>query len=415
MKKYSLSAAILLGFIIVPMVVFARVDTQGKDTGGNTLEIDELNKQIEAKREKVKQLEKSIEEYKKRIQQKQTEAASLHNQMAILNNHITRVELDVEATQEKVETIALEIESLELAIEEKESAIQKQKGILAEFIRTLHQKSGVNLIEVMAAYEDFSEFYDQVQYLQTIEEQIADGTRTLKVAKADIEEKKQANEDRREAYVELQKKLEDKKHDLNEQIFVKEDLLHETESSERTYQTLVSNLRKQYQQIEQEIVAIEQQVRATLEEQDKFDGIVFDGKLSWPTPSRYITAYFHDPDYPYRNVFEHNAIDIRAGQGTPIRAANSGYVGRAKRCSSASCYSYVMIIHSGGISTVYGHLSQIAVNADQFVTRGDIIGYSGGTPGTVGAGPFVTGPHLHFEVRQNGIPVNPLSYLVQDY
>ena len=138
-------------------------------------------------------------------------------------------------------------------------------------------------------------------------------------------------------------------------------------------------------------------------------------KLSWPVPSRYITARFRDPTYPYRNVFEHNAIDIRAAHGTALRAASDGYVARARRCSTWRCYSYTMLIHANGISTVYGHMSKIVVAQDQFVKRGQIIGYSGGTPRTPGAGPFVTGAHLHFAVRKNGIPVNPISYLVKDW
>ncbi len=157
---------------------------------------------------------------------------------------------------------------------------------------------------------------------------------------------------------------------------------------------------------------MERQLRKKLEAKDALpEG--GDLTFSWPVPSKFITAYFHDPDYPYRHVFEHAAVDIRAAQGTPVRAAASGFVGRARRCSSHLCYSYVLIVHQNKISTVYGHLSAISVNEGDFVAKGDTIGYSGGTPKTVGAGPFVTGAHLHFETRVNGIPVDPLNYLTR--
>ncbi|OIO20253.1 MAG: hypothetical protein CO029_04895 [Candidatus Magasanikbacteria bacterium CG_4_9_14_0_2_um_filter_41_10] len=403
----------ILALITLPVFVYTQID----GTGGNKQEIDELNQQIAAKKDKVKQLEASIEAYKKKIENTRLESSSLANQMAILDNHIVQVELDIEATEQKLETLDLEVQALKLSISDKEKTITRQREIITEFIRTLHQQGDKGMLEVLASYNNFSDFYNKMEYARSIEEDLGKNARALRIAKEELEEKKSATEERKKAYDALKEELDNQKSDLDGQSLAKQTLLAQTQSSELKYQTLVTNLKSQYQEIESDITSIEQKVRAKLESQDKISGseIQFDGQLSWPTPSRYVTAYFHDPAYPYRYVFEHNAIDIRASYGTPIHAAASGYIARARTCQTASCYAYIMIVHSGGLSTVYGHMSQILVNADQFVTRGDIIGYSGGTPGTVGAGPFVTGPHLHLEVRKDGIPINPLSYLVVDY
>src|SRR3989339_696480 len=135
-----------------------------------------------------------------------------------------------------------------------------------------------------------------------------------------------------------------------------------------------------------------------------------DNGMIWPVPRNTITSYFHDPDYPFRNIFEHPAIDIRAGQGTVLKAAASGYVARVKEGVGGS-YGYIMLIHGDGLSTVYGHVSKIYVEEDEYIVQGQTIGLTGGLPGTPGSGALTTGPHLHFEVRLNGIPVNPLNYL----
>lgn len=414
-KKLVIILVIITAGLLVQPIFVASQTSSGDAV--NT-EIEELNRKIAEKRKKVQQLEESISQVKKDINKKRLEATSLKNQIAILDNRTTQIELDVEATKEKLDTLNLEIEALELKIEEKEKTIQKQQEMISELIRTLHYEGDKGYLEVLAAYDNFSEFYNKVQYLQVIEEDMGRSAKSLRLAKVDLEEKKGQTEERKTSYEDLKKELDQKKKDYEEQIFAKEDLLTQTWSSERTFQTLLNNLRKQYQEIETEISNVEKEVRARLEAQDRLENTQdsgYGGLFSWPTQSRYITARFHDPDYPYRHVFEHNAIDIRAAQGTPIKAASSGYVGRARKCSSSRCYAYVMLIHSNGLSTVYGHLSKITVSEDAFVTRGDIIGYSGGTPGTIGAGPFVTGPHLHFEVRKNGIPVNPLNYLVKDW
>jgi murein DD-endopeptidase MepM/ murein hydrolase activator NlpD len=98
----------------------------------------------------------------------------------------------------------------------------------------------------------------------------------------------------------------------------------------------------------------------------------------------------------------HEGIDIAAGSGTPIRAAAAGRVVYAGWMSGYG--NLVAIDHGGGVSTAYGHQSSIAVGNGQVVSQGQTIGY-------VGCTGHCFGPHLHFEVRINGSPVDPLGYL----
>src|SRR3954454_14299889 len=98
----------------------------------------------------------------------------------------------------------------------------------------------------------------------------------------------------------------------------------------------------------------------------------------------------------------HPGIDLGAPYGSAIQAAASGTV---VWCGWMSGYgNLVMIDHGGGIATAYGHQSRIAVGCNQQVSQGQVIGYVGSTG-------YSTGPHLHFEVRLNGTPVDPLGYL----
>jgi murein DD-endopeptidase MepM/ murein hydrolase activator NlpD len=261
---------------------------------------------------------------------------------------------------------------------------------------------------VLLANDKFSDFFNELNSVEDLEHRL----------KGSLDEVKQLREDLKDVQGELERKKTDLddatanlvnvKEDLTGQMEYKTDLLDITKDNEIKYQELLEAVKSEQGSVNSELSQIETNLRSKLESDNQ---LTDDTKvLSWPVnPTNGITATFHDPSYIFRRLFEHPAIDIRAKQGTPVKAAASGYVGRAK--DAGMVYSYIMIIHAGGISTVYGHISQINVQEDAYVTRGQIIGLSGGMPGTPGAGQLTTGSHLHFEVRKDGIPVNPLNYL----
>lgn len=136
-------------------------------------------------------------------------------------------------------------------------------------------------------------------------------------------------------------------------------------------------------------------------------------KFLWPVSSRQISLRFHDEKYPFAKYISMSGVHINAEQGSPVSASSGGVVTKVK--NNPLGYSYIQLTHDGGYSTVYGSLSAIMVEQDDRISQGDLIGYSGGTPGTFGAGRLSTGPGLHFEVRLHNKPLDPMEFEYVQY
>lgn len=165
------------------------------------------------------------------------------------------------------------------------------------------------------------------------------------------------------------------------------------------------DLQNEYDQLESESRSIEAQIRAYQAARRGSGQAVspFRGSLLMPISGGRVGSGFGQRFHPILHRMRmHTGVDIGAASGTPIKAAAPGVVISANyRGGYGNC---VVIDHGGGLSTLYGHCSRLYVRAGQSITRGQVIA-------AVGSTGLSTGPHLHFETRINGKPVNPLGRL----
>ncbi|HOZ37059.1 MAG TPA: peptidoglycan DD-metalloendopeptidase family protein [bacterium] len=371
---------------------------------------EELSVEIKNKQEEIDALREKISAYEKSLNTERSKSNNLKNQIYILETQIEKKEAEIQLNQEEIEETELNIKNTQAKIKETNAEIIDKQNKVSKFLRSLYQLDQKTDIEIVVMNESLADFFNQTQTIEKLQTEINDMLISLKKAKAELEQDKIDLEGKNTLLNDLKTKLEGRKANLEDQTDSKQLILQQTRSSEARYQSLINELKQEQNKINADIVFLEKAMRQKLDSSGTKLQDLGDVIFVWPVPSRTITASFHDPDYPFRNVYEHPAIDVRASQGTAVRAAASGYIARVQN-GGAKGYSYVMIIHNDGFSTVYGHLSAIYVGTDQFVNQGDVIGLSGGMPGTPGAGRMTTGPHLHFEVRLNGIPVNPEDYL----
>ncbi|MBI5134635.1 peptidoglycan DD-metalloendopeptidase family protein [Candidatus Uhrbacteria bacterium] len=384
----------------------------------STATLTDLETQLREKRTKIEEIQKRIKEYQTEIAKVQGKKLSLQNQLAILRGRIDAARLKIEETQARIDETMLKRKDVERKVTATQDDLKKQQALLAELLRLYQQESDPSIIEVLLKESTIASYFDALegnrQLGATMNQTIAKVETLLSTYQ--LQQAALAQQ-----YIDLerlQSELTDRRLALDSEQLTQENILTQTKRSEVNFQKLVASERNDELVAMQQIGQLEKSVRDKLKKQGLDSKLSPDSAVSfvWPVPNQGISAYFRDPDYPFRKIFEHPAVDIRtliggkSSNGVPIRASASGYVAKA-RDGGAKGYSYIMLIHSNEYSTVYGHVSSISVAQDEFVVQGQVIGLTGGAPGTHGAGPFTTGPHLHFEIRKDGVPVNPLDYL----
>ena len=188
---------------------------------------------------------------------------------------------------------------------------------------------------------------------------------------------------------------------LNKEKSEQEEVAEKLRSQRSFYEQAEHQLARESNQLESQIMAM---MRAAASQTQTGDKVVTKGSGTMSMPLRAsITSPFGWRRHPIFRVKKfHTGIDLAGPNHSPIRAADSGNV---LYTGWYGGYGKVVIVgHGNGLATLYAHMSKLATTTGANVQKGDVVGYEGTTG-------FSTGPHLHFEVRVDGKPNNPLNFV----
>ncbi len=383
-------------------------------------EVADLNQQIDNQRKTLQDLEAQKAALQQAVDSAAGNVHDINSQIALIDAQIAQSNHAIREKQEEITALELEMTSIQQSIDRKTAEINTKKSQLANAIRQMDSNTRISTLALVITQENLSEFYSQAQAVTALSRNLKDTIDEVETLKSDLTAKQDALVKSRDDQRQAKLQLEVQRNAVVDQRSFKDTLLSDAKKTQDQYEDQLAQAAKEEQQANATISALEQQVQRKLNGGgDEYPDFTSTGYI-WPVKGP-LTAYFHDPSYPFRRyIGEHTGLDIGVPQGTPVKAAadgvvsvvhSQGWVTDAAGKKIRSALNFVGVVHEKGIATRYLHLSAVYVHTDQFVRQGDIIGLSGGLPGTAGAGTTTTGAHLHLEFRVDGIPDDPLKYL----
>lgn len=324
----------------------------------------------------------------------EAKVAALDRQIAEASQRVDAAEAEIAAIQAQVETVQRDIDRITAEIEASKGkfnasavALYKGGGNGTTNFTLLSTSGGAHEVIAGSKYlgENTRRFERELQRQGGLKVQLDDAQSDLRKEQAKAQEAERVAAEQRDQVTQLRTQADGERDQVT--------------AAEQQEQQAIEGIRARKADFEAQYNAVQAQISASVSRGNPTAG---NHRFSWPVngPITSPFGYRNDPVLGGNRL--HAGVDIGVSQGTPIKAAGDGVVVMAGW--NGGYGNFTLIDHGGGLATGYGHQSSIGVRVGQHVSTGEVIGNVGSTGAS-------TGPHLHWEVRVNGTPVDPMGWV----
>ena len=405
-----LLSAICCGLCIITVALSSPVTAYADNTSGETKNTnsaaeEEYKNQLADLQDKQKDIAARQKALNDKIKNAKSEKAQLQAKANSLDEQISITRDQMELCQNRINVTQDYISAKHAEIDKKETDINESMQLFRDRVRAIYMTGGysdkANSLIMLLSSESVSDFLTRAMYLKRLNEH----DRALMDV---LEEELASLNDEKAELDETKKELEAEKAELTETRDSLQNSLIEARSSIQDINAMQSELEENYEELSGYLKEIQNEIADIYKNLTTSKEDYVGGEMMWPAPgySKITCEYgwrFNGTDF-------HTGIDISGSgiHGAKVVAANTGTVIFTKQCPyngySYGYGTYAIVDHGGGITTLYAHMSSLAVNVGDVVVMGQQIGNVGNTG-------WSTGAHLHFEVRKDGKSVNPLPYV----
>lgn len=318
----------------------------------------------------------------------------------LLDQQITNLSSQIRNVEAQISTYETLITQTEAELAEAQEKEEAQYELFCSRVRDMEKRGTVSYWSVLFRATSFTDLLGRLDIINEIMDADQAVIDELKALQEEIETKKTELETSKKESEAAKADLVTKKNDLDVQRTKANQLVQEIESNESEYQSTLDAIEAEEESIQKKIVQLSQQLAA----QNGSSSSAALGGYIWPVSSRRITSPFGNRNTGIAGAStNHKGVDIGGVYYTSqVHAAKAGTV--IISTYSSSYGNYVVVSHGSGNTTLYAHMSSRSVSVGDYVNQGDVLGITGSTG-------ISSGPHLHFEITENGTRVNPLNYL----
>ena len=359
-------------------------------------DIDKLKNNASDLSQQKKELQSKISALSDDIANNMKKKELLDSEISVLSSEISNVESQISTYAELITQTEAEL----LDAQEREAA---QYELFCKRVRAMEERGTISYWSVLFKADSFTDLLSRLDFINEIMDSDQKVIQDLQDLQAEIEEKKESLETQKAESEAAKAELVSKKSELNKQREAANALVAQLRASKSEYQEDMDDLSAEAEAVPAQIRKLSKELAAQQAAQGKPSNAALGGYI-WPVSSRRITSTFGGRASPGGiGSTNHKGIDIGGvGYTTEIHAAKAGTVIVSQY--SRSYGNYVVVSHGSGNTTLYAHMSSRKVSVGQYVNQGDVLGITGSTGNS-------TGPHLHFEITESGVRINPLNYL----